>query len=91
MSHRQDEALRVMKAATAISPGQLNSLEPPYVDALAVAPPTSGDAQDAWMAFWDEALEPIGNYNDRAYSWLASKGHTQGDLASRWKAYWESL
>ena len=66
MVHRQDDQLAVMKSATAITPEQLNSLEPPYVDSLALTDPTSGDAQDAWMAYWDEVGIGIGNYADRA-------------------------
>ena len=90
MVHRQDNQLATTKLATGIAPGQLNSLEPPYVDTLAAVDPTSGDAQDAWHEFWDEEGIAIGNYGDRAFAWLGGLGFT-GDLASRWKAYWETL
>ena len=90
MAHRQDTQLVATKAATLITPAQLNSLEPPYVDVLATVDPTSGNAQDAWMEFWDEEAVAIGNYADRAYEWLRGQAFT-GSIEDMWKAYWESL
>lgn len=45
---------------------------------------------DLWMALWDSAAIPAGQFNDRAYAWLAGLGHTQGALNDRWLAYWSS-
>ena len=90
MPQRQDFELAVLKAATAITPGQLNSLEPAYVDTLAVVDPTSGTVQDRWMEFWDEAGISVGNYNDRAFEYLGGKGRT-GALGDRWFQEWLAL
>ena len=90
MPQRQDEELAVLKAATATTPSQLNSLEPAYVDTLAATDPVSGDVQDAWHEFWNEALVSPGNFNDRAFEWLGGKGLT-GTLGDRWSAHWRSL
>ena len=90
MPQRQDFQLATMKTATAISPGQLNSLEPPYVDTLATIDPTSGTVQDRWMEFWDEEAIGAGNYNDRAFEYLRGKGRT-GSLGDMWFQEWQAL
>jgi len=45
---------------------------------------------DLWMALFDVALIPAGQFNDRAYAWLAGLGFTQAQLNDRWLAYWSS-
>lgn len=45
---------------------------------------------DLWMALFDGAVIPAGHFNDRAYAWLGSLGHTQGQLNDRWLSYWSS-
>lgn len=45
---------------------------------------------DLWMALWDDALITEGQFNDRAYEWLGSLGHLQGQLNDRWLSYWSS-
>lgn len=45
---------------------------------------------DLWMALFDLAAIPDGQFNDRAYAWLGSLLHTQGSLNDRWLSYWSS-
>ena len=90
MAHRQDSQLAVMLRDTVTTLGQLNSLEPDYVDFLATVDPTSGTVQDRWMEFWDEAGIGPGTYNDRAFEYLRGKGRT-GALGDMWKQEWDSL
>ena len=90
MVQRQDFQLFTTKRDTGIAPGQLNSLEPPYVDFLATVDPTDGAAQDRWMEFWDEAGISPGNYGDRAYEYLRGKGRS-GSLSDMWHQEWQAL
>ena len=79
--------------ALTLTEGNTNDMEREYVRGLITIPPTAEflTVDDLWHAFFDDALIGPGDFNDRAYEWLATKLQTQPALNERWFGYWASL
>lgn len=89
MAHVNDEKYRKLSLALT-KDGHTRDLEAEWLLNQLVAYTGPVVLNDLWMALFDDALIADGQFNDRAYAWLASKGHTQGALNDRWLAYWSS-
>jgi len=89
MAHVNDEKYRKLSLALA-KDGHVRDLEVEWL--LSQLPAYTGPAvvNDLWMALFDQSFVTDGQFNDRAYEWLAINGHTQGALNDRWLAYWSS-
>ncbi len=89
MAHVNDEKYRKLSLALAKG-GHIRDLEDEWLLGQLGAYTGPANVNDLWMALFDVDLIAAGQFNDRAYAWLASKGHTQGALNDRWLAYWSS-
>jgi len=87
----QDHKLVKMQATLSIAPEDTNpDLEPLFVQALGVAI-TQAHTQDMWHEFWDEEGIASGQYNDRAYAWLATVGYLEPHIQDRWYSFWSDV
>lgn len=93
MAHVNDEKYRKLSLAL-VKDGHTRDLEVEWLLSQLVAYTGPIVLNDLWMALWDSvtlpAVIPAGQFNDRAYAWLAGLGHTQGALNDRWLSYWSS-
>ena len=86
MSDAKYSAL-VMQGAT---PATIDDMERQWLAGLGIA---IANTNDMWMARFNAIVPSTAgkDWNDAAYAYLASFGHTQGTLDERWLAYWVSL
>jgi hypothetical protein len=89
VAHVNDEKYRKLSLAL-LKDGHTRDLEVEWLLGQLGAYTGPVVLNDLWMALFDQALIPAGQFNDRAYAWLAGLGHTQGSLNDRWLSYWSS-
>jgi len=85
MAHVNDAKLATFEL-NLLKTGHINDLE---VEALQLLHPsvTSDVIDEAWHQYWDSQLVAAGQFNDRAFAWLGSLGHTDS-LSDRWLEFW---